>query len=107
MAAHKTSSGSDFEDVPRFAQAAKSDGFKNWNSKPQSRSLIQTDFHPAQEDPTEPSNVETTEKKSLAHNSFLLMPNRRADENVSIDSVVDVKNDLLESLSYNKSPSGN
>ena len=34
------------------------------------------------------------------------MPHQRMDENVSTDSVHEVKNDLFESLSYSKSPSG-
>ena len=34
------------------------------------------------------------------------MPHRREDENVSTDSLHEVKADLLESIAYQKSPSG-
>lgn len=34
------------------------------------------------------------------------MPHRREDENVSTDSLHEIKADLLESVSYQKSPSG-
>ena len=55
----------------------------------------------------QPDNNQKAAKKSLAQNNFMQMPHQRTEENVSTDSVHEIKNDLYESLSYSKSPSGN
>ena len=47
-------------------------------------------------------------KKSQTQNNFFKMPNRFAAENISTDSLHEpLRNDLVDSLSYTKSPSGN
>ena len=53
----------------------------------------------------QPDHSQETAKQSLTQNN-LQMQLRREDENVSTDSVQEIKDDLLESMSYNKSPSG-